>query len=115
MRYVLSAVLLSALAYGQSFQGSLRGRVADPNGAVVSLAKITIIDEATTTSRATVTNEQGEYTFASLTPATFTIVAETPGFKRLEQKGIVISTQTAVSLDLKLELGMVTEQVNVTA
>src|SRR5262245_38644684 len=115
MRYVFSVVLSSALAYGQSFQGSLRGRVADPNGAVISLAKITIIDEGTTSSRATVTNEQGEYTFASLTPATYTILAEAPGFKRLEQKGVVISTQTAVTIDLVLELGQVTEQVNVTA
>jgi hypothetical protein len=115
MRYLLSAVLLSTVTFGQSFQGSLRGRVADPNGAVVTLAKITIIDEATTSSRSTITNDQGEYTFASLTPATYTIVVEAPGFKRTEQKGLVVSTQTAVSLDLRLELGMVTEQVNVTA
>jgi hypothetical protein len=115
MRYVFSAFLISALAYGQSFQGSLRGRIADPKGASVPLAKITLVDVATTIGRSTITNDQGEYAFASLTPATYFIMAEAPGFKRTEQKGVVVSTQTAITLDLRLELGMVTEQVNVEA
>jgi len=100
--------------YAQGFQGSLRGRVIDPNGAAVPAAKITLIDEGTSISRATLTTAVGEYAFASLTPATYSVIAEAPGFKRVERRGVVVSTQSAVTVDLALELGQVTEQVNVT-
>src|SRR5258706_6318738 len=113
-KIIVSVLLLAALIYAQSFQGSLRGRVVDPNGASVPVAKITISDEATNLRRTTVTNEQGEYAFAAVTPATYTVMAEAPGFKRIERHGIVASTQTAVTTDLAMELGQVNEQVNVT-
>lgn len=115
MRYVFSIVLFSAMLWGQSFQGSLRGRIMDPKGAIIPLAKLTILNENTSAARATITSDQGEYTFAALTPATYTLIAEAPGFKRSERKGVVISTQTALTIDLTLELGQVTEQVNVVA
>jgi hypothetical protein len=117
MRFSCFAVLFLGLAsaiFGQSFQGSMRGRVVDPNGAVVPMAKIMIVDEGTKISRATLTSDQGEYTFASLTPATYTVTAEAAGFKKTERPGVVVSTQTAVTVDLSLELGKVTESVNVT-
>ena len=71
MRLILATLLISALAYAQSFQGSLRGRVLDPNGASVPLAKITITDEATALKRTTLTSDAGEYAFAAVTPATW--------------------------------------------
>ncbi|MGD0774451.1 MAG: TonB-dependent receptor [Candidatus Solibacter sp.] len=109
------ALLISGLASGQSFQGSLRGRVKDPDGAAASRAKITIADEATSVTRTTLTNDQGEYVFPAVTPATYTVSAEAPGFKRLERKGVLISTQAAITVDLALELGEVTEKIDVTA
>jgi hypothetical protein len=115
MKRYLAAFLFSVLAYGQTFQGSLRGRVVDPNGAVTPAAKLTIVDEATQVRRTTASNDQGEYTFASLTPATYTVIAEAAGFKRLEQRGVKVAPQDAVTIDLKLEIGQVSEQVNVTA
>ncbi|HEX4277388.1 MAG TPA: carboxypeptidase-like regulatory domain-containing protein [Bryobacteraceae bacterium] len=99
----------------QSFQGSLRGRVADPNGGVTPGAKVTIADEATNLGRSTVTNDQGEYDFFAVAPSTYTVAVEAAGFKRLDRKGVQIATQANVTLDLSLELGQVTEQVNVTA
>ncbi len=113
MRYVCCAALFSVLVWGQSFQGSLRGRVVDPKGAVVPDAKITILNVGTAVTRATLTNDQGDYTFAALTPATYTLIAEAPGFKKAEQRNVVVSTQTAITIDLTLELGQVTEQIMV--
>src|SRR5580704_15000294 len=89
------SVLLSAFLSAQTFQGTLRGRVVDPNGAVTANAKLTLIDEGTQIARATVTNGDGEYTFASVTPATYKVVVEADGFKKLEQKGVSIATQAA--------------------
>lgn len=115
MRVLFVLAAGAALAAAQSFQGSLRGRVLDPGGAAIALAKITVFDEGTSASRTTVTSDSGGYTFAALTPATYSVLAEAPGFKRTERKGVVVSTQSAVTVDLTLELGQVSEQINVTS
>ena len=111
MRPWLVFVFMTAVGFSQSFQGTLRGRVVDPNGAAASGAVITLIDEATLIKRTALTNDQGDYTFASLTPATYTVEVEAAGFKKLERKSVSVSTQAAVTLDLVLELGLVTEVV----
>src|SRR5664279_1354130 len=115
MKSVFIVLLTASLALAQSFQGTLRGRVLDPKGATASAAIITLTDEGTAVSRKTVTNEQGEYTFASLTPATYTVSVESPGFKRVEQRGVAVATQAVAVLDFTLALGQVSEQINVTA
>ena len=115
MRTLSLTLLLAALASGQSFQGSLRGRVQDPTGGALPTVRIEMVDEATSIRRSTLSNDLGEYTFASVTPATYTVVAEVPGFKRLERPGILVSTQSNITVDLTLEIGEVTESINVTA
>src|SRR3984885_11501569 len=120
MKFVISTILFSAFvfssaAFGQSFQGSLRGRVLDPNGAGTPAAKITLTNAATSVPRTTVSDAKGEYDFAAITPATYTLTVEAAGFKKLEHKGVVILTQINSTLDLALEIGQVSEQVNVIA
>lgn len=112
---VFSALTFSQMAWGQAFQGSLRGRVTDPKDAVVPLAKVTLIEDSTSVSSSTVTNQQGQYSFPVLKPSTYTLVVEAPGFKKLEKKDIIIATQSAVEEDAVLEIGAVTETINVTA
>ena len=114
MRLACTLIIFSAMVWAQSFQGSLRGRVVDPRDSVVPVAKITLVDEATSVTRATVSNDQGEFSFPAVTPGTYTVQAEAPGFKQLAQRGVVVSTQTAINVDLKLEIGQVTETINVT-
>ena len=119
MKWLFPAVvfsgLLSVSAFSQSFQGALRGRVVDASGSALQAVKVSITDEATSVSRATITNEQGEYVFNALNPATYDLSAELAGFKRLQQKGVLVSTQAAVVVDLTLEVGQVTDSINVTA
>src|SRR5258708_38356751 len=91
---VCSLTLLSAtIASAQSLQGGIRGTVSDSSGAAVGLAKVTLTDQGTGISRSTVSGNGGEYTFAALNPATYSVLVEKPGFKILENKGIVLSTQ----------------------
>jgi hypothetical protein len=114
MRIYLLALVCAAAALAQSFHGTLRGQILDPGGHAVPIAKVTLIDEGTSSQRATITSDQGEFTFASVTPSTYIVVAEAPGFKKTERRGITVATQAAVTVDLKLEIGQVSEQVNVT-
>ncbi|MBL8216772.1 MAG: carboxypeptidase regulatory-like domain-containing protein, partial [Bryobacterales bacterium] len=117
MRNLLALPLLSLLAlpsFAQSVFGNLRGLVADPAGAAMTGVKVTLLDEATGATRAGLTNEAGEYVFSSVSPSTYSVIAEIPSFKRFERKGVVVATQQSVTLDVKMEVGNVTESVLVT-
>lgn len=113
MKLVISLLLLSTLGFGQSFQGSLRGRVLDPSGAPTTAAKVSITDEGTQSARTTITNEAGDYVFSAVVPAKYTLSAEAAGFKRLERKGVEVATQAVLAIDLTLEIGEFTQSVTV--
>jgi len=115
MRYLCLFTLCAGVLHAQGFQASLRGRIVDPDGRAVAIAKISLVDDGTSILRATITNSEGEYTFAAVNPATYSVIAESPGFKKLDRRGVVVATQAAVTIDFRMELGQVTEQVNVTA
>jgi hypothetical protein len=116
-RYVTLLALLAASSsgiYGQSIYGSLRGSVSDDQGGAIANAKVTLVDEGTNITRSTLSNATGEFIFASVTPATYSVIGEAPGFKRFERKAIIVATQQQVTVDLKLEVGNVTESILVT-
>ena len=79
------------------------------------VAKVTVIQDGTNVSSGTVTNSRGRILVSRSGPASYTLQVEAPGFKKAELKEVVIPTQTAVARDVKLELGAVTETINVTA
>jgi hypothetical protein len=113
--FALAYSLMSCSWVGaQTFQGGVRGTVADPTGAAIGTAKVTLTDQATGVSRATVTGTGGEYSFSAVNPATYTVTVETPGFKKLDRKGIIVNTQEFLLVDLKMEVGDVSQSVNVT-
>jgi hypothetical protein len=101
--------------FAQSFQGGIRGTVADSSGAPVDLAKVTLTNEGTGIARTTVSGSGGEYTFTAINPATYKISVEKPGFKVFEQKGIGIGTQEFLNVDVSLAVGDVSQTVNVEA
>ena len=111
---VLVYSLLTCCRVGaQTFQGGVRGSVADATGAAIANAKVTLADEATGVSRATLSGTGGEYSFSAVNPATYSVTVEAPGFKKLDRKGLIVSTQEFLLVDLKLEVGDVTQSVNV--
>src|SRR6266699_2084960 len=118
LRLSVLAALLSAIQIAplqsQSYQGGIRGRVTDTTAGAIDVAKVTLTAESTGVSRATLTNAVGEFVFNAVDPATYRITIEASGFKRFERAGVIVSTQDFLTLDLKLEIGAVTESVNVT-
>ena len=111
---LVSALLTCSQLGAQTFQGGVRGTVTDPTGAAIGTAKVTLTNEATGVSVATITNTGGGYSFTAVNPATYTVSVETPGFKKLDKKGLVVNTQEFLLVDLKMEVGDVTQSVNVT-
>jgi len=75
---------------------------------------VTLTAESTGVSRASLSNAAGEFVFNAVDPATYRITIEAAGFKRFERAGVIVNTQEFLTLDLRLEIGAVTESVNVT-
>src|SRR5712692_1330683 len=114
-RYAVAWFVIScANLCAQSYFGGVRGGVSDAGAGAMADVKVTLIDEATNISRSALSNAQGEYVFSAVNPATYTMSAEAPGFKKFQNRGIVVGTQQFVTIDFKLEVGQVTESVQVT-
>ncbi|MEZ5356471.1 MAG: TonB-dependent receptor [Bryobacteraceae bacterium] len=97
----------------QSFQGGVRGRIHDQSGAAIPTAKVTLTAQATNVSRSTLSNDAGEYSFPAVNPEAYSITVESPGFK-FASRQVTVQTQTFLTVDVAMELGNVTETVNVT-
>jgi hypothetical protein len=103
--------LLSA----QGASGRIVGRVADPSGAVLAHAKITLLNEATGISRDALTSDSGDYSFVEVTPGTYTVEFELTGFKKNVQKGVIVDVNQVVTLNSTLQIGGSQEIVDVTS
>jgi hypothetical protein len=109
----MGLLAIAAVAVAQTYQGGLRGSVRDVNG-VIPGCEVTLTNQDTNASRATVTNERGEFVFANVLPGTYALKAAMPGYKTFEHRDIRIGTQQFVVLDVTLEVGNIAEEVTVT-
>ncbi len=102
---LLAALLLSCLAFAQSFRGSIRGRVVDPLGGVIAKAKVTAKSNATGLVRDTLTDVDGAYVLAELPAGEYVVLAESAGLSPVAQNVIVnVGLDTTANFDLtKLE------------
>jgi hypothetical protein len=109
-------LLLAGIANAQTISGVVSGRVVDTTGAVIPGAGVTLISQATGTQRETVSSETGDFVFAAVLPGRYTVRVELPGMKRLEKTSINITASERLAIgDLVLEIGALTETVEVTA
>jgi hypothetical protein len=93
----------------------LRGTVTDVTGAVVPNAMVTMTNVATGVSEKRPTDESGRYLFTDLKPASYTAKVEVTGFKTLIRENVVLRVGQQTDLDLKLEVGEISQQVEVNA
>jgi hypothetical protein len=115
MRVFLLAMLVAALGLPQGFRATLTGRVTDVTGAAIPAAKVTARHVETNTELTATTSEEGIYTIPAVEPGTYTIAAESTGFKRTLRENLQIQVSETRSIDITMEIGDVTEQVTVTA
>ena len=116
MKRLLLALLLPALLPAQNVSCSLAGTVQDSAGAVIPNAKVTLTGQENGFVRTVTTNHDGFFSYPDLTPATFTIAIEAPGFKVYQQTGILINADEHRMMgQVKLQIGQVSESVTVAA
>jgi hypothetical protein len=111
---VLLLEFSAPLAQAQGLDGTLRGEVKDPGGAVVVGAKVTVTNEQTDLNRTQETTSAG-FNFPNLLVGSYTITVEKEGFKKYVLKGIEIKANQVREVAAQLELGLVTQTVEVTA
>jgi hypothetical protein len=113
--YISFILVLTALpAAAQLDTGTIVGTVRDQSGAVVPGATVTATQESTATAATAVTSDKGQFVFPNLKIGTYSIAAELSGFRKSVQTGIVLHVQERIDVDVKIELGNVTEEVVVT-
>ncbi|HTA22309.1 MAG TPA: carboxypeptidase regulatory-like domain-containing protein [Terriglobales bacterium] len=110
---ILTILLMPALLFAQSFRGSIRGQVVDPNGKLIVGAKISARSPATGLVRDTITGDDGAYVLAELPVGLYTVTAESGGFSPVAQNIVVnVGLDTTANFDLTT-LAHRTEQVTI--
>lgn len=112
----LGAGLLWALCtFAQTTSTEILGLVTDTSGAVVAGAKVTITRTATQQIQTQVTNQAGEFSFPLVEIGDYTVHVELEGFRARTVNGLRVETQQKARVDFVLEVGSVSETVEVAA
>ncbi len=102
-------------AFAQRLDGTLRGEVSDPSGAVVPDAKVTITNVDTGVSQTTKTTSAGTYTFPNLLVGTYTVTVEKSGFNKYTRTNVRIFSNQVAEVSPRLVVGAETTTVEVVA
>jgi hypothetical protein len=97
-----------------SYRSQLRGVVSDAAGAVLPNATVTITDSGTNIATHTVTDGKGEYVFTGLRPSTYSVKAESKGFRTSERTNVVFAVDQETTLNFTLSPARVNESIEVT-
>jgi Carboxypeptidase regulatory-like domain/TonB dependent receptor len=113
--YLVLTLSLAGTALAQDPRGLVRGRVTDAAGSVVVGAKVMAVNEETQTRASAESNAEGLYNIPFLLPGKYTVTAELRGFKLYSRSGVQVRVSETTDLNIQMELGEVTEKVEVKA
>lgn len=105
----------ASAAYAQSAAGSILGRMEDPSGAVIPGGKVSLKNQDTGITRDVATNTAGLYLVPDLPPGKYSVSGEASGFSTTIVKDVVLEVGGAVTVNLKMQVGSVGQNVVVEA
>jgi hypothetical protein len=114
-RLLLLVVVTAFACFGQFDTAAVVGSVTDPSGAVVARATVSIENTLTGVKHAATTDENGNYSVLNLRIGTYKVSAENTGFKVTVSDPFELKVNARQRVDLKLQVGVVTESVTVAA
>ena len=117
--WCLSAAFLVSCLWCVSLFGQataqISGTVRDQSGAVLPGVEVTATQTDTGITRTTVTNETGSYVLPNLVTGPYKVEASLPGFRSFAQTGIVLQVNASPVINPVLQVGQVSEQIEVQA
>jgi hypothetical protein len=113
LRYWTALLVFSSLLIAQTDRGNISGTVSDATAAAVAGASVVVTERATNRVLNVESTNTGDFNVANLSPGTYRLEISAPGFKRFVRDNIVVTAATTVRVDAILELGQVTETVEV--
>jgi len=105
---------MSAGALAQVERGTISGTISDTSGAPMPGTVITVGNLATGVEFRTVTSEQGQFIAPNLIPGPYRIVSSQKGFKSVSREDLIVRANERLTVDLSLQVGEMTEKVEVT-
>jgi len=122
MKRILFLSLIVGLAFSSTSMnawaqatGQISGNVRDQSGAVLPGVEVTATQTSTGVTRTTITNETGAYLMPNVVVGPYKLEAALPGFRTFVQTGIVLQVNDDLVVNPVLEVGQVSEQVEVVA
>src|SRR5437899_2853126 len=117
-RAAFCAIVIASLMTGslraQGLTGQISGSVNDSTGSAVVGAEVVVINQGTGATRTVTSDSSGNYLFAQLLAGSYTITVSSPGFKKHEEKDVILSSsERAVVRPISLEIGAISESISV--
>src|SRR5579859_2618668 len=109
---LMTSTLFSQVDYSTA---TLRGTVADPNGAVIPGATVTATNSSTGISKVVKTGADGTYRLSALPPGNYQVTTVATGFSKESFKGLELTVGQSVTYDIHLKVGVASETVEVSA
>ena len=110
--FFLSGVRAWSQVAANKTLGSLRGQVADPSGAVIPQASITVTSSSGVSQKGT-SDPTGQYNIPGLAPGAYTVTVDAPGFSSFTSPAIRIAASQAQHLNISLSIQIEQQQVQV--
>jgi hypothetical protein len=114
-KLLLVSALFAIEVLGQGTTSRVTGIVEDPSGAAVAGANVKLTNEASNTSFETRTSETGNYVFDAIQVGNYTVTVEASGFRKFASNGNRVSIGSPTTVNVRLEVGQITEQIQVSA
>src|SRR5690349_17668962 len=119
MKNVLALILailvaVAGTAWGQTSTGTIRGTILDPSGAAVPGAEVKATHLSTNVVTAVRATDAGVYVIPGLIPGDYRVEIAVTGFKTIRREPVNVFTATTTTFDTQLEVGEVTQTVDVT-
>ncbi|PYR41125.1 MAG: hypothetical protein DMF95_31745 [Acidobacteria bacterium] len=112
---VLSFWMCSSLPAAAQGVGAIGGTVSDASGAVLPGATVTLSNPRGSIggNQETVTDARGAFQFIRLVPGVYIVKADLAGFRSAAQENVVVNADVTARVDLKLEIGALSEGITV--
>lgn len=115
LNLALLGILFVGQVWGQSTLGVVLGNVTDPTGANVGGVKVRIVNLRENVAREATGSNDGSYEFQNVRPGTYSVQVTKPGFRVFLVKEVALDSRQTLRVDVSLQLGEVTQTVEVSA